>query len=613
MIGSGQQRPRARRRPDRPRRGRRAARRQPRPSGSGGSPAAPWWSRWSRARCVPARRCSSRVERVSSAAYDEKAGAVGSLWDVVRDRRLNHRPEVIGGVLAEESTALLEAFFARHRDFGAHRRRPVAFPAVACPSGLRRTPRKRLLAQANRGFKSLRHRQPEAVSCRHRQQPGPVRGPAVVNSPGAPPKVGRAGPSRFRRSFGPFLEVAPALWVRVLHDDRGDRKRAGHRPGRRGRRPDGRAHPGARQAGAPLRGHLPAARLPALQLGELAHRRCVALGAVPGLGARGPGPQRPPLGPRPRPGRAAAADPQQAQAAPVVEVRGPGPRARSLGSCTREPARRRCASFLVGEREVEQLVVLPAKGRAGLAPLRSGASVRPPAPRAWTMASTFPVSTVVMGAPVALVQPRGMAPQRSANRRLTSHLWWQRRGLSAQQPDPEQDPAVVDALPGHFIGWRWRRDLNPRLICATNAFEAFSLGRSDTPPRRGYQTGRWRRNRTSGQRAKNSRRRRASSASTPAMTSGRWFSRGPVRRPRASPTAPAFSSYAANTTRSTREGTTTRAHRARLQRHDQGVPAEPPLPVQTAAVSRIATTSAWAVSRSPRGRVCPAPITSPAG
>ncbi len=60
----------------------------------------------------------SRVERVVFAAYDEKAGAVGSLWDVVRDRRLNHRPEVIGGVLAAESTALLEAFFAHHRDFG---------------------------------------------------------------------------------------------------------------------------------------------------------------------------------------------------------------------------------------------------------------------------------------------------------------------------------------------------------------------------------------------------------------------------------------------------------------------------------------------------------------
>ena len=57
----------------------------------------------------------ARVDRVVFGAYDAKAGAVGSLWDVVRDRRLNHRPEVVAGVLAEESTALLDAFFATHR------------------------------------------------------------------------------------------------------------------------------------------------------------------------------------------------------------------------------------------------------------------------------------------------------------------------------------------------------------------------------------------------------------------------------------------------------------------------------------------------------------------
>ena len=45
----------------------------------------------------------SRVERVVFGAWDPKAGAVGSLWDVVRDRRLNHRPEVVAGVLADES------------------------------------------------------------------------------------------------------------------------------------------------------------------------------------------------------------------------------------------------------------------------------------------------------------------------------------------------------------------------------------------------------------------------------------------------------------------------------------------------------------------------------
>ncbi|MEU6524896.1 tRNA adenosine(34) deaminase TadA [Streptomyces sp. NPDC046924] len=53
----------------------------------------------------------SRVDRVVYGARDEKAGAVGSLWDVVRDRRLNHRPEVVEGVLAEECADLLTAFF----------------------------------------------------------------------------------------------------------------------------------------------------------------------------------------------------------------------------------------------------------------------------------------------------------------------------------------------------------------------------------------------------------------------------------------------------------------------------------------------------------------------
>lgn len=57
----------------------------------------------------------SRVTRLVFGAYDEKAGAVGSLWDVLRDRRLNHRPEVVAGVLADESAQLLEGFFARHR------------------------------------------------------------------------------------------------------------------------------------------------------------------------------------------------------------------------------------------------------------------------------------------------------------------------------------------------------------------------------------------------------------------------------------------------------------------------------------------------------------------
>ncbi|WP_345648695.1 tRNA adenosine(34) deaminase TadA [Streptomyces tremellae] len=57
----------------------------------------------------------ARVDRVVYGARDEKAGAAGSLWDVVRDRRLNHRPEVIGGVLADACAARLRSFFAARR------------------------------------------------------------------------------------------------------------------------------------------------------------------------------------------------------------------------------------------------------------------------------------------------------------------------------------------------------------------------------------------------------------------------------------------------------------------------------------------------------------------
>jgi tRNA(adenine34) deaminase len=57
----------------------------------------------------------ARVDRLVFGAYDAKAGAVGSLWDVVRDRRLNHRPEVVAGVLAGESTTLLDTFFRDQR------------------------------------------------------------------------------------------------------------------------------------------------------------------------------------------------------------------------------------------------------------------------------------------------------------------------------------------------------------------------------------------------------------------------------------------------------------------------------------------------------------------
>ena len=57
----------------------------------------------------------ARVARVVFGAWEPKTGAAGSLWDVLRDRRLAHRPEVVGGVCAEEAAALLETFFAGHR------------------------------------------------------------------------------------------------------------------------------------------------------------------------------------------------------------------------------------------------------------------------------------------------------------------------------------------------------------------------------------------------------------------------------------------------------------------------------------------------------------------
>ena len=57
----------------------------------------------------------ARVARVVYGAVDPKAGAAGSLWDVVRDRRLNHRPEVVSGVLAEECGQVLRDWFTARR------------------------------------------------------------------------------------------------------------------------------------------------------------------------------------------------------------------------------------------------------------------------------------------------------------------------------------------------------------------------------------------------------------------------------------------------------------------------------------------------------------------
>ncbi len=57
----------------------------------------------------------ARVSRLVFGAWEPRTGAVGSLWDVLRDRRLNHRPEVVSGVLAADCAALLESFFVDQR------------------------------------------------------------------------------------------------------------------------------------------------------------------------------------------------------------------------------------------------------------------------------------------------------------------------------------------------------------------------------------------------------------------------------------------------------------------------------------------------------------------
>lgn len=57
----------------------------------------------------------ARIGRLVFGAYDPKAGAVASLWDVVRDTRLNHRVEVVGGILEQRCGDLIRDFFATHR------------------------------------------------------------------------------------------------------------------------------------------------------------------------------------------------------------------------------------------------------------------------------------------------------------------------------------------------------------------------------------------------------------------------------------------------------------------------------------------------------------------
>ena len=53
----------------------------------------------------------ARIATVVFGAWEPKTGAAGSLWDVLRDRRLNHRPEVYGGVMEDECAAIMRRFF----------------------------------------------------------------------------------------------------------------------------------------------------------------------------------------------------------------------------------------------------------------------------------------------------------------------------------------------------------------------------------------------------------------------------------------------------------------------------------------------------------------------
>lgn len=57
----------------------------------------------------------SRISRVVFGAWDEKAGAVGSVWDILRDPRTLNKPEVVTGVMAEECAQLLQTFFQEQR------------------------------------------------------------------------------------------------------------------------------------------------------------------------------------------------------------------------------------------------------------------------------------------------------------------------------------------------------------------------------------------------------------------------------------------------------------------------------------------------------------------
>ncbi len=72
----------------------------------------------------------ARIERVVFGCWEPKTGAAGSLWDVLRDRRVTHRVEVYGGVLADDCAGLLQNFFAGHRGAESDFRRSSQEPSA---------------------------------------------------------------------------------------------------------------------------------------------------------------------------------------------------------------------------------------------------------------------------------------------------------------------------------------------------------------------------------------------------------------------------------------------------------------------------------------------------
>ncbi|WP_253953868.1 tRNA adenosine(34) deaminase TadA [Schaalia sp. 19OD2882] len=156
--------------------------------------------RWNLAGCTlvvtlePCTMCAgaiihSRVDRVVFGAWDEKAGAAGSIRDVLRDSRMNHTVEVIAGVLEQEASVQLRAFFESRR--GVHGRDEGGSASLAAQNP---PPRLRPLAEA------------QVVG-----HGGVVDEPALVAPPPSPVPAPRPAPStRSASEAAPMSSALPA-------------------------------------------------------------------------------------------------------------------------------------------------------------------------------------------------------------------------------------------------------------------------------------------------------------------------------------------------------------------------------------------------------------------